>query len=244
MIGAASVVGVAAAGGRGSVTAPRGGGLSDTSVIRPGDTILFQGDSITDGGRVREAPGKVNSHPHLGSGYAWLAAASLLVDYPDAELKVINRGISGNKVFQLNDRWKVDCVDLQPNVLSILIGINDYWHHKKGTYPGTLETYATDYRALLERTRRELPDVRLVICEPFLTVSGEVDPSWLSEFAKYSEVARRLAEDFRATYVPFHDVFQRASAVAPAELWAPDGVHPSADGAALMAHAWLRAVVA
>ncbi|MDA0658983.1 MAG: SGNH/GDSL hydrolase family protein [Planctomycetota bacterium] len=216
--------------------------LPEKSLIRPGDTILFQGDSITDASRSRDAQNQENAQAQMGSGYAWLAASSLLVDYPAANLKIYNRGISGNKVFQLNERWKVDCVDLQPDVLSILIGVNDYWHNKVGDYKGTIETYATDYRKLLERTHKELPDVKLVLCEPFLAVCGNVDATWLPTFQEFSEVAHKLAEEFHATWVPFHAMIQRASQVALPEVWAKDGVHPSADGASLMAHTWLRAV--
>src|SRR6267378_2689227 len=144
------------------------------SLIRKGDVVLFQGDSITDAGRGREKAGTPNEQPGLGSGYAWLAAAELLVDHPTEQLKVFNRGISGNKVFQLADRWQADCLDLKPNVLSILIGVNDLWHKLDGKYDGTVEIYERDYRALLERTRKALPKVKFVICEPFVLRCGAV----------------------------------------------------------------------
>src|SRR5262245_6440742 len=115
-------------------------------IIKPGQTILFQGDSITDAGRKKDddAP---NSAAALGKGYSWLAAAQLLVDRPDDNFKIFNRGISGNKVYQLAERWQADCLVLKPDVLSILIGVNDYWHKKKHGYDGTLETYESDYMA-------------------------------------------------------------------------------------------------
>ncbi|HEX3599993.1 MAG TPA: GDSL-type esterase/lipase family protein, partial [Lacipirellulaceae bacterium] len=125
---------------------------SASPLVRPGDTILFQGDSITDAGRKRGID-EANSEPALGTGYAWLAAAQMLVDAPDAKLKIFNRGVSGNKVYQLAERWQADCLDLKPNVLSILIGVNDYWHKHKHNYEGTLEKYETDYRALIKQTK-------------------------------------------------------------------------------------------
>ena len=137
------------------------------SMIGPGQTILFQGDSITDAGRKQDDPA-ANSQPALGNGYAWLAAAQLLVDRPERQLKIFNRGISGNKVYQLAERWQADCLDLKPDVLSILIGVNDFWHKLKHGYDGTLEKYETDYRALVKRTKDALPNVKLVICEPFV----------------------------------------------------------------------------
>ena len=97
------------------------------NLITKGEVILFQGDSITDAGRSRdrEKTSAPNNQPGLGNGYAWLAAAELLVGRPDDELKIFNRGISGHKVFQLAERWQADCLDLKPDVLSILIGVND-----------------------------------------------------------------------------------------------------------------------
>lgn len=211
------------------------------SLIEAGATILFQGDSITDAGRAKD-DATANTQPALGNGYAWLAAAQLLVDRPDDRLKIYNRGISGNKVFQLADRWQADCLDLKPDVLSILVGVNDFWHKLKHSYDGTLETYEDDYRALIARTKHALPDVRLVICEPFVLKVGEVDGSWLSIFAGYRAAAKRLAESAGAAFVPYQTMFDRAAKIAPPERWAADGVHPTSDGAALMAHWWLQAV--
>lgn len=214
-----------------------------TSIIQNGDTILFQGDSITDAGRNRVAAEEPNRHPPLGNGYAWLAAASLLVDRPKDDLTIYNRGISGNKVYQLAERWQEDCLDLKPNVLSILIGVNDIWHQLGGKYDGTVEKYEQDYAALLERTKVALPEVKLVVCEPFVLRCGAVDEkTWFPAFDGYLAAARRVGEAAGATLVPFQQMFNLAIQYAPPEHWAADGVHPSPAGAALMAHTWLRAV--
>jgi lysophospholipase L1-like esterase len=212
-----------------------------TSLIEPDNVVLFQGDSITDAGRSRENASQANQQGALGNGYAWLAASQLLVDRPDDGLSIYNRGISGNKVFQLADRWQSDCLDIKPDVLSILIGVNDIWHTLEGKYDGTVERYATDYRALLERTRKALPDVKLVIGEPFLLRCGAVNERFYPEFVGYRGTARELAELFGAVFVPFQAMFDRAVEYAPPNRWAGDGVHPTADGAALMAHNWLAA---
>jgi len=209
-------------------------------LIRPGDVVLFQGDSITDAGRARDV-NDANSPPALGKGYAWLAAAQLLLDRPGDNLKIFNRGVSGNKVFQLADRWQADCLDLKPNVLSILIGVNDIWHKLNGQYDGTVDKYKADYAALLKRTRDALPDVRLVVCEPFVLRTGAVTDKWFPEFEAYRAAARAVADDAHAAFVPFHTMFESATRLAPPERWAGDGVHPSSDGATLMAHAWLKA---
>lgn len=212
------------------------------SLISAGDTILFQGDSITDAGRSREAEGNANEQKPLGKGYAWLASASALVDRPNDGLKFHNRGISGNKVFQLADRWEKDCLELKPNVLSILIGVNDIWHMLNGKYDGTVEIYERDYHDLIERTKAALPAVKLVICEPFVLRCGAVDDKWFPIFDGYRAAAKRVSDAAGATFVPFQAMFDQAVEHAPAKHWAGDGVHPSPAGAALMAHNWLRAV--
>ncbi len=214
--------------------------------VAKGEVILFQGDSITDAGRSRDK-GKAdvaNNQPGLGNGYAWLAAGQLLVDRPADGLRIFNRGISGHKVFQLAERWQTDCLDLKPDVLSILIGVNDIWHSLDPNlnYKGTVEIYEHDYHALVERTKKALPKVTLVVCEPFVLRCGAVTDKWFPEFDKYRAAAKRVADKHHATFVPFQAMFDAAIKFAPSEHWAGDGVHPSAAGAALMAHFWLKAV--
>lgn len=219
---------------------------SGRNLIAKGDVILFQGDSITDAGRSRDkakttAP---NNQAGMGNGYAWLAAAELLVDRSGDGLQIFNRGISGHKVFQLAERWQGDCLDLKPNLLSILIGVNDIWHSldPKLGYKGTVEIYERDFQALLERTKQALPKVKLVICEPFVLRCGAVNEKWFPEFDQYRAASKRVAESQRATFVPFQTMFDEAVKYAPPEHWAGDGVHPSPAGASLMAYFWLKAV--
>ena len=208
--------------------------------FQKGNIILFQGDSITDAGRNRQNEG-FNNASSLGSGYAFLISASLLERYASLELKIYNRGISGHKVFQLANRWDKDCLALKPNVLSILIGVNDIWHTFSGNYDGTLDKYRNDYIALLERTKSALPDVKLIVCEPF-AIPGikAVDEKWYPEFYGYQKAAREIAERFSAVFVPFQKVFDEAMKRAPGTYWTGDGVHPSLAGAQLMAQAWLK----
>lgn len=212
------------------------------AMLQPGDIVLFQGDSITDAGRKRELADNVNNQEAFGTGYAWMAAAQMLVGRPELKLKCYNRGISGNKVFQLAERWQTDCLDLKPNVLSILIGVNNIWHKLNGNYDGTVEVYERDYNALVDRTKKSLPNVKLVICEPFVLNCGAVNAKWFPEFDGYRAAARRVADNAGATFVPFQEMFDQAIAFAPPEHWAKDGVHPTDFGAALMAGAWLDAV--
>ncbi|HEX6963319.1 MAG TPA: SGNH/GDSL hydrolase family protein [Lacipirellula sp.] len=216
---------------------------ANNSIIKPGATILFQGDSITDAGRSRDEAATPNAQPALGDGYAWLAAAALLVDRPNDNLKIFNRGISGNKVYQLAERWDAEALELEPDVLSILIGVNDIWHTLNGAYDGTVEKYEADYNSLIKRTKEAIPDVKLVICEPFVLRCGAVNDTWFPEFDKYRAAAKRVAQEAGAVFVPFHKMFERASKIAPPARWAKDGVHPSPDGASLMAHLWRQCVV-
>jgi lysophospholipase L1-like esterase len=218
-------------------------GRASGRIVRSGDVVLFQGDSITDAGRDRKREDNANDARALGSGYAFLTATQLLAGRADAGLKIYNRGISGNKVFQLAERWNKDCTALKPNVVSILVGVNDIWHTLNGNYQGTVPIYEKDYRSLLEWTQRDLPEVRLVICEPFVLRCGAVDDKWFPEFDRYRAVARRVARDFHAVFVPFQAVFDKAVKTAPPEYWAKDGVHPTMAGASLMAQTWLEVVL-
>ena len=203
-------------------------------------TILFQGDSITDAGRNKEDTG-YNNPRALGTGYAMLTAVQLLEEYAELNLKIYNKGISGNKVYQLAERWDKDCIDLKPDVLSILIGVNDFWHKLNGNYNGTIEIYRNDFIALLERTKKALPNVKLVICEPY-AIQGvkAVDEKWFPEFYEYQKAAREIAEKFGAIFVPFQKVYDEAIKRAPASYWTGDGVHAALPGAQLMAEAWLE----
>jgi len=133
-------------------------------------------------------------------------------------------------------------LDFEPNVLSILIGVNDVWHKLDGKYDGTVEIYERDYHALVERTKAALSDIRLVICEPFVLRCGAVDEKWFPDFDGYRAAARRVSEAAGATFVPLQSMFDRAIKYAPPKHWASDGVHPTPAGAAMMAHCWLRTV--
>lgn len=206
------------------------------------NVILFQGDSITDAGRNKEDM-SFNNVNALGSGYAMLTGASLLQEFAPLNLKIYNRGISGNKVYQLAERWDKDCLDLKPDVLSILIGVNDFWHKLNGGYNGTVEIYRNDYISLLERTRKALPDVKLIICEPFAVPGVKaVDDKWFPEFYGYQKVAREIADKFGAVFIPFQKVYDEAVRQAPGSYWTGDGVHASLAGAQIMAEAWEEAV--
>lgn len=212
-----------------------------TSNIPENLTILFQGDSITDGGRNRDRK-DANDGAALGSGYVKDIAFNLLGNHPSKNLKIYNRGISGHKVPQLNDRWDEDCLDLKPDLMSLMIGVNDYWHTLDFDYKGTAQSYSDDLKALLDRTYKSLPDLKLIMLEPFAVAGGSaITTEWDKHFTPYRKHARDIAAEYKATLIPTHTLFQDALKKAPVSYWCPDGVHPSMAGGHLMAEAWLDA---
>jgi lysophospholipase L1-like esterase len=207
--------------------------------LKDNDVILFQGDSITDAGRSRT----LSANNGLGSGYPYLAGASLLYKNPTKNLQIFNTGISGNKVYQLADRWEADSLSLKPNILSILVGVNDYWHTLGGSYKGTLQTYKDDYKKLLDLTLQKLPDVKLIIGEPFAIPGVKaVNEKWFPAFSGYQQAAYDLAKTYNAVFIPYQKVFNEAIRSAPGAYWTKDGVHPSIAGTALMAQSWMETV--
>lgn len=199
--------------------------------------ILFQGDSVTDCGRSRE---ECNPNAHLGDGYPALAAARLLADHPADDYQCFNRGVSGNRIVDLYARWKIDALNLRPDVLSILIGVNDTWHEFGWQNGVEVPRYRDFYRMLLDWTKRELPKIRIVLCEPFILPFGAVGPGWAEEMAARSAVVRDLADEYHLHFVPMQQILTEAAKRAPQEKLLVDGVHPTLQGHQLLADAWLR----
>jgi lysophospholipase L1-like esterase len=210
--------------------------------LKKDSVILFQGDSITDAGRKRDSI-TCNNTDQLGLGYALFTATAILNRQADKLPKIYNRGISGNKVFQLRERWEIDTLAFMPDVLSILIGVNDYWHTLSGGYKGTVEIYENDLRSLLKYTKEKLPAIQLVLCEPFALRGGSAinDGAWFPMFDAYRASLKKLAGEFDAVFVPFQSAFDEAVKVAPPTYWSGDGVHPDLPGRQLMSEVWLKA---
>ncbi len=200
--------------------------------------ILFQGDSVTDCGRSREDVFNAG----LGSGYPFLIGARILADHLGEGYQIYNRGVSGNRVVDLYARWKIDALNLRPDIISILIGVNDTWHEFERQNGVEVERYAKFYRMLIEWTLEKLPEVKLVICEPFVLNFGAVNDDWLGEMAARGKVARELAREYKQIFVPFQSVLNKAVERGgdPALLLA-DGVHPTMTGHQVLADAWLDA---
>lgn len=206
--------------------------------------ILFQGDSITDAGRNRE------NDNEKGFGYASMVAGELGANEPYQYI-FYNRGISGNRVVDLFARMKIDMINLKPNIMSILIGVNDVWHEYKRQNGVSAEKYELVYGLMIEELLRELPGLKLMIMEPFVlpgsaTQSTEEHPDRWAFFSREvplrAQAAKRLAEKYDLPFVPLQEIFDKANTDAPApDYWLRDGVHPTAAGHTLIKRAWLEA---
>jgi lysophospholipase L1-like esterase len=206
--------------------------------LKRGARILFQGDSITDCGRDRDGRGAGS----MGTGYPFLVASLLAARYPALGLVFTNRGVGGNRARDLDARWDADCLALAPDVVSILIGINDTWRRYKTNDPTSAEAFHQSYRSILSRTRDRL-GATIVVCEPFVLPSLPDRADWREDLDVKIAAARSLAREFGAIYVPYDGIFAAASTTVDPAYWATDGVHPTDAGHALMAEEWIRRVV-
>lgn len=203
-------------------------------------TVLFQGDSITDCGRAT-CGGAGFDNRGLGPGYPGMIAARLACDRPDVDWQFINRGISGNRIVDLYARWKADCINLAPDVLSILIGVNDTWHEVHYNNGVEVPRYARFYRELLTWTRDALPAVRFVLLDPFVCPHVSGRDAFVPELIDRRKVVAELAKEFNAVHIPLQDIFNEAFKRAPEAHWSADGVHPTPAGHQLITDAWLKA---
>ncbi|MEI6218448.1 MAG: SGNH/GDSL hydrolase family protein, partial [bacterium] len=180
--------------------------------------ILFQGDSLTDGARGRND----DLNHILGHGYVYLIASRLTADRPDLNLHFHNRGCSGNTVLDLHARWKADALDLAPDVISILIGVNDVCAELFGNTCVGAAQYEASYRLMLEETLIALPKVKFVLCEPFILPVGNLRARWQehkAEIDRRREILLRLSNEFDTVLVRSQDVFDAASRTAMPEYW-------------------------
>jgi len=207
----------------------------DMPLFKKDAVILFQGDSITDGNRGRSP----DPNHILGHGYQFIIAAKYGAALAERNLTFINKGISGNTVLDLEKRWQKDALDLKPTALSILIGVND---NGRGI---PMEQYEQVYDKLLTDTKAALPNVKFILCEPFLLPVGKRKEGFDASFEnikKRQAIVAKLAEKHHAVLVHFQKVFDDACKRAPADHWIWDGVHPTYSGHQLMADEWIKTV--
>ncbi|GIX06602.1 MAG: lipase [Candidatus Poribacteria bacterium] len=205
-------------------------------ILEDGQSVLFIGDSITDAGRRQD-----NARA-LGFGYVAYIADFLAARYPERSIRILNRGIGGDRVLELQRRWTEDVIAHRPDWVSISIGINDVWRLVAGIPEAhvPLDQYKTVYRELLEQTQQET-EARLILMET--SVIGEDPDNEANGILKdYNAAIREFAEEFGAVLVPIFTAFCRAIRSRPGFAWTSDGVHPLPPGHMLMATTWLEAV--
>ena len=206
--------------------------------LTKGSRVLFMGDSITD---MKWGRNERDRNHYLGHSYVYLIASRLGVDMPGAQLEFFNRGISGHKVSDLKARWQKDAIDMKPDLLSILIGANDV---SRG---GTFEQWESDYRFILDASRKAKVDLTLVLLDPFVLPSGRLKnevawKKWRGKVDKYVAIVTQLAKDYDAIHVKTQEVFDAAAEAVSPEHWIWDGVHPLPQGHELIARNWLQEV--
>ena len=198
--------------------------------------ILFQGDSVTDAGRDRSNPAD------MGEGYPRYASAMIQDSYPDDEFEFVNLGISGNRTEHLLARLESDFIEIQPDSVSIMIGINDVWHHYAHEFVETTdEQFERNYRTVLEAIKSRT-SARILMIQPFLLET--VDPAkqeLCDELARKKAIIERLAEEYADAYLPLDEILHQEVDVEPAE-YSRDGVHPTPDGACRIGEAYLGAI--
>lgn len=188
-------------------------------------TILFQGDSITDCNRF--------VHNDLGDGYVHYLAKMM------PEELIMNKGISGNETSDLLNRWTKETIELHPDVLSILIGINDIWHAHADHTNRTVSDLLRDYRLLLERTKEALPETKILMIEPYLLVFDDFQKSWRHELDFAIQGIRDLAKEFADEYLPLDGLLAEARVHHPDSFLMWDGIHPTPEGHQLIA-SWIK----
>lgn len=204
-------------------------------IIKNNSTVLFQGDSVTDAGRVQ--------NNDLGFGYPMFAASWFSAMHPEVDINFINRGIGGNKSEHLLQRWKEDCIDLKPDIVSILIGINDCWRRYDSNITTTAEEFYGNCKKLIVQTK-ENTDAKIILMEPFLLPVPEDRKEWRVDLDPKINAIRDLAREFKLLLIPLDGIFNKVSALKGMSFWTEDGVHPTLAGHALIAGEWLQAIEA
>ncbi len=207
-------------------------------MIADNTTLLFQGDSITN---VHRMPEETNLAFRLGSGYPLLIAAPVLHARPRCGITFENRGVSGNTLRELHERWQVDALDIKPDVLSLLVGVNDAVLMANDAADYSAQTYDRLYRELLDRSLEINSALVLIMMEPFVLPVTDRTRAWEGHCYQCQTIVPKIAKDYGALFVPLQERFNAACDLAPAEHWLYDGVHPAPAGQWLIAQAWLDA---
>jgi acyl-CoA thioesterase I len=205
------------------------------NMFQDGQVVLFQGDSITDCGRDFSDIGS------LGGGYPNVVAKMYQLLFPDTKVTFINKGISGNRVKDLLARYEEEFKVLKPDFLSILIGVNDTWRRYDSNDPTSTEEFEKTYTELLTRIKKDMPNCKIMIIEPFLLNSVPERAAWREDLDPKIQVVRKLAKQFADYYLPMDGIYAKAEVEQyTCHQLAGDGVHPSALGHSIIAEEYLK----
>lgn len=208
------------------------------SILTKGQTLLFQGDSITDCNRDRDDIGS------LSGGYPGMVAKMYNLLFPDNEVTFINKGISGNRVIDLLERYDEDFKELNPDFISILIGINDTWRRYDANDPTSRESFMNSYRELLSKIKADMPNTKIMIVEPFVLYSLEDRKAWREDLDPKIDVVRELAKEYADYYLPLDGILAKAAVEEyTSEEIAEDGVHPSQKGHSIIAREYMKVLL-
>ena len=196
--------------------------------------ILFQGDSITDADRDR------SDYHKMGLGYAAIVVQKLTEKYPDVDFEFINLGLSGNRTDQLFDRLTPDCVELEPDIVSVLIGINDVWHRYEYEFiPTTDEQIALNFQCILERIKRDTK-AKLLVFQPF--TEGDDQARMQPDVDRLIDIVNSTAENYADTYIKLNDIIHADEHYGEEHYFTRDGVHPNPCGAEFIANIYIDAI--
>lgn len=220
--------------------------------------ILFQGDSITDGNRLKPAESRWDLNHQIGHSYVYPIAGELGRRYP-GKYVMINRGLSGDSVASIGKRWQADTLDEHPDILSILLGINGNGN-MDGRYPEGVEEHLrifdNQYRSLLDAARAQNPALKLILIEPFALPVGRIEEhfeDFMAVFSRKQAIIRRIAEDYEAIFIPVQKRLEQlvretaplltvnGCGTAPCAYWMWDGIHPTEPLHHYLAELWLDA---
>ena len=204
--------------------------------------ILFQGDSITHGGRV-ESDWDFNHT--LGHGYVFNITGEIIAKNTENDYVFINKGINGNRVVDLYARWKEDTISLKPDLLSILIGSNDLTSEKNFRSTSN-KVFERTYDLLIKDIKDELPNTKIVLCEPFRldlnTDKYKLEVETKEDLLEKQKISYAMSQKYNTAYVPLQSIFNKVALLKPAINWMWDGVHPTAAGHYLIARQWISIV--
>lgn len=205
--------------------------------------VLFQGDSITDALRIRE-DGK-----NLGMGYASKVASKLGFEFP-GEYEFINRGIGGNRIVDLYARIKSDIINLKPDYLSIMMGVNDVWHELNYKNGVDIKKFEMIYDMLISEIFEALPNVKIMLLEPYVlpefATIGELEDGrdkytvFRESVEKYALATKKIAEKYNLKFIPIQEGFDKLVKTIPVSYWSEDGVHPTPVGHEFIAREWIK----